>query len=83
VALAATGDVALVVETLLKLTCGASSLDGQLSADVLLEEARSLEGHAARRRGNAMRTDGGRAVCGSLALLRSRELLRVSKIRTI
>lgn len=37
-AAAATGDVAVVVTMLMKLTCGASSLDGQLSVKVLLEE---------------------------------------------
>jgi len=35
-----------------------------------------LDGHAARRKGGAERTDGGGAVCSSLAVLRARELLR-------
>ena len=40
-AAAATGDVAVVVTMLMKLTCGTSSLDGQLSVDVLLQEVRT------------------------------------------
>lgn len=41
VALAATGDVGLVVSTLMKMTCGAATLEGQLSVDALLQEVRA------------------------------------------
>lgn len=39
-------------------------------------QAKSSQGQAAKRKGNVLRADGDRAVCGSLAVLRARELLK-------
>lgn len=61
-ALAATGDLGLVVSTLMKTTCGAATLDGQLSVSVLLEEvSRHLIDSASLLRVSALNGS-----CGSL-----------------
>jgi hypothetical protein len=48
VALAATHDIATCVSMLMKMTCGAATLEGQLSVDSLLQEVRTMsrEGHS-------------------------------------